>query len=91
MRCISLGEGRGQFKAELAAELSTILKTECAVRHRPIADELKISNHKLPTQIHALKIGAQVVGALALGALAIGALAIGALAIGRLVIGRSRI
>jgi len=91
LRCISLGGGRGQFKAELAAELSTILKTECAVRHRPIAEELKISNHKLPTQIHALKIGAQVVGALALGAVAIGALAIGALAIGRLAIGRSRI
>ncbi len=61
------------------------------MRHRPIAEELKISNHKLPTQIHALKIGAQVVGALALGAVAIGALAIGALAIGRLAIGRSRI
>jgi deazaflavin-dependent oxidoreductase (nitroreductase family) len=50
-----------------------------------------MSNDKVPTRIHALKIGAQAAGALALGALAIGALAVGALAIGRLVIGRSRI
>ena len=62
------------------------------MRHRPIADELEsMSNDKVPTRIHALKIGAQAVGALAVGALAMGALAIGALAIGRLVIGRSRI
>ncbi len=53
--------------------------------NRPIADD------RLPSHIHALKIGAQTAGALAVGALAIGALAIGALAIGRLVIGRSRI
>jgi hypothetical protein len=62
------------------------------MRHRPIADELEsMSNDKVPTPIHTLKIGAQAVGALVLGALAIGALAIRALAIGRLVIGRSRI
>ena len=62
------------------------------MRNRPIADELEsMSNDKVPTRIHALKIGAQAMGALALGALAIGALAIGALAIGRLAIGRSRI
>jgi deazaflavin-dependent oxidoreductase (nitroreductase family) len=45
-----------------------------------------ITNDRLPSHGHALKIGAQAVGALAMGALAIGALAIG-----RLVIGRSRI
>ena len=62
------------------------------MRNRPIADEIEsMSNDKVPTRIHALKIGAQAMGALALGALAIGALAIGALAIGRLAIGRSRI
>ena len=61
-------------------------------RHRPTGNEIEsMSNDKVPTRIHALKIGAQAAGALALGALAIGALAIGALAIGRLVIGRSRI
>ena len=50
-----------------------------------------MSNDKLPTRAHAVKIGAEAVGALALGALAVGALAIGALAVGRLAIGRSRI
>jgi deazaflavin-dependent oxidoreductase (nitroreductase family) len=50
-----------------------------------------MANDKLPTRIHALKIGAEAVGALAIGALAVGAFAIGALAIGRLVVGHSRI
>jgi deazaflavin-dependent oxidoreductase (nitroreductase family) len=82
----------GRLKYNLGQGFRQFLKTDFAVRHRPVADELKsMSNDAAPTRIHALRLGAQAVGALALGALAMGALAIGALAIGRLVIGRSRI